>query len=273
MRMNVRVSMRPSTVGHRFSPTRAARLSGHDGSRARTCARATAASAAARRTGAAQVLGARHVGHEATADVLQPGDRVAVRDDAVGGDAHHAQPRIGPVEAGDAAVGLQPDAALLQRDVVVLDEPTQEREGDSGLVEASAGDDAGDVEPARVLAVLARDVDAQAGGPRLHGVDLADQLLEPALVAAALHALQPAAPRRRRPFEHLAEELDAIVERQRLEDIDPERLEQAARHVEVLLVGRGVAAQGDHLRAGVEGVRPLVDRRDPGAQDDVAPSG
>src|SRR3712207_8377910 len=41
------------------------------------------------------------VTHEAPADVLEAGDRVPVRNDAVGGQAHHAQARVGAVEPRD----------------------------------------------------------------------------------------------------------------------------------------------------------------------------
>ena len=162
---------------------------------------------------------------------------------------------------------------VLDGQVVVLDQPAQQRQREDGLVEAGAGDHAGDVEPAGVLAVAAGDVHAQAGGPALDGVDLAQQLLEAPLAAALLDLLQPAAPARRGALEDVAQELHARLEGQAREGVDAQRLEQAARHVEVLLVGRGVAAQRDALGADVERVGPLVDRRDAGAEDDVAPVG
>ena len=72
--------------------------------------------------------------------------------DRVGVDAHRRAARVGPVEAGDAAVRLQLDPAVLDRHLVELDQPAQQRQRERGLVEAGAGDDAADVEPARVLA-------------------------------------------------------------------------------------------------------------------------
>ena len=86
--------------------------------------------------------------------------------------------------------------------------------------------------------------------------------------------VRPAAPRSGAvPRSDLAEEVDALIEREPLERVDAAAVEQAARHVQVLLLGLGVAPQGDALGAGVERVRPLVDRRDPGAQHQVAPTG
>ena len=218
------------------------------------------------------LLGLVAVGDEAPPDVLQPRDRVAVGHDRVGVDPHHAAARVGAVEPGDAAVGLELDPAVLDRHLVELDQAAQERDGERRLVEPGARDDAGDVEVARVLAVPARHVDAEPERPGLDLVDLADDLLEAALLAALLDPLLPAAPRRRRALEDPAEELDALVEAERLERVDAERLEEAARRVQVLLVGDRVADQGDDLRADVERVRPLVHRRDARADHDVAPA-
>ena len=83
----------------------------------------------------------------------------------------------------------------------------------------------------------------------------------------------PAAAVRRRPLEDAAEELHPLVEVECLEGVDPERLEEAARGVQVLLVRRRVADERDALRADVDRVRPLVDRGDPRADHDVAPVG
>ena len=80
----------------------------------------------------------------------------------------------------------------------------------------------------------------------------------------------PAAAVRRGALEDPAEELDPLVEVEVLERVDPERLEEAARRVQILLVRRRVAHERDALRPDVDRVRPLVDRRDPGADDDVA---
>ena len=100
-----------------------------------------------------------------------------------------------------------------------------------------------------------------------------EQLLEAPLAAALLDLLQPAAPARGGALEDVAQELHARFEGQAGEGVDAQRLEQAARHVEVLLVGRRVAAQGDALGPDVERVGPFVDRRDARPEHDVAPVG
>src|SRR5205823_1303904 len=188
---------------------------------------------------------------EAPANVLEPGDRVAVRDEAVRVDAHRRAARVGTVEARQAAVRLQLDPPVLDRHLVELDHAPQQRHGERGLVEAGAGDDARDVEPAGILAMNARDVDAESERARLDLVDLAEQLLEAPFRAALRDLRVPAAPGRRGSLEDAAEELDALVEVERLIRVDAERLEEAARRVQVLLVRHRVADERDALRADV----------------------
>ena len=91
------------------------------------------------------------------------------------------------------------------------------------------------------------DVDAEAERARLDLVDLAEELLEAALRAALSDLRVPAAALRRGALEDAAEELDALVEVERLEGVDAERLEEAARRVQVLLVGGRVADERDAL--------------------------
>src|SRR3954470_370082 len=93
IRMATRVCTRPSTVGHirRAAPS-GAPLAAPSQFRSR----APAASRGATGSGAAvRALRAPDEGAEdAPADVLEAGDRVAVRDDAVGVDAHRRAARV-----------------------------------------------------------------------------------------------------------------------------------------------------------------------------------
>ena len=74
------------------------------------------------------------------------------------------------------------------------------------------------------------------------------------------------------PLQRPAEEVDALIEGEPLKRVDAAAVEQAAGHVQVLLVGLGVAPQRDALRAGVDHVGPLVDRGDPRPEHHVAPA-
>ncbi len=74
----------------------------------------TAWTAAPRNDRCGGLLGPRAVGDESPRDVLQPRDRVAVRDHVVGDQAHAAQPRVGPVEAGTPQLVWQPDPPVLR---------------------------------------------------------------------------------------------------------------------------------------------------------------
>jgi hypothetical protein len=142
---------------------------------------------------------------------------------------------------------VQQQAAVLNGELVELDQPPQQRQGQPRLLEPGAGHHAGDVQPARVGPVAVADVDAEPGRPGTDLVDLAHELLEAALLAAFADPLLPAAPPWRGPLEDLAEERQAPVDRQALEGVDPEGLEEAAGRVEVLLVRGGAAQQGDDL--------------------------
>ena len=181
---------------------------------------------------------------------FRPGDRVAVRDDDVRVDAHHA--------AGASRARSRPGTPQFdsQHQPPALDRharSTRPAAGGAGRQSADLLKPVPQTTPVTSsqpgsVAVRARDVDAQAGGPGLDLVDLADDLVEAALrrSPAAIFASQP-----RRDgdgaLEDLAEELDALVEVELLERVDAERLEEAARRVQVLLVGRRVAEQRDHL--------------------------
>jgi hypothetical protein len=70
--------------------------------------------------------------------------------------------------------------------------------------------------------------------PKLDLVDLTDDRVEPSFLPAGLDPREPLAPLGARPAQDLAEELDALVERQPREGVDTDRLEQAARNVQVL---------------------------------------
>ena len=121
--------------------------------------------------------------------------------------------------------------------------------------------------------VLAHHVDAEPQRSRLDLVDLAEDLLEAALVAPGSDPCLPAAAVRRGALEDPAEELDSLVEVEVLERVDPERLEEAPRRVQILLVRSRVAHERDALRPHVDRVRPLVDGGDARADDDVAAAG
>ena len=90
--------------------------------------------------------------------------------------------------------------------------------------------------------------------------------------ARLLDLVAPVAPRGRGAAEHLADEVDALVEGEALEGVDAGAVEQAARHVQVLLVRVRVAPQRDALGARVHAVDPLVHGGDARADDDVAPA-
>src|SRR5213076_1241560 len=112
--------------------------------------------------------------------------------------------------------------------------------------------------------VLAHHVHAQPEWAGLDLVDLAEDLLEATFGAAGPDLRVPAAALRGGALEDAAEKLDPRVEVERVERVDPERLEEAARRVQVLLVRARVADERDALRAHVDHVRPFVDRGDPG---------
>src|SRR6266566_8962749 len=206
---------------------------------------------------AAQALRPRAIGHKPTAYVLEPGDRVAVRNDRVRVDPHHAEPRLLEIEAWNTAVASQQKLSVVNRDPIVLDQAPQKGDGQRRLVESRPRDNAGYVEPARIGAVTTRDVDSQSRRPRLHLVDLAEQLLESPLVATSPNPLGPAPSRRRRTLENRAEEVDPLVEGHPLKGVDAKSLEEAPRGVQVLLVGLRISQQRNHLRAEVECVCPF----------------
>ena len=121
-----------------------------------------------------------------------------------------------------------------------------------------------DVEPARILAVLARDVHAQAQRARLDLVDLADDLLEAALVAALPRscASQPrrvgAVPLRIRPRNSIrwskSSAWNASI---------PSASKKQRGVFRSCSSGVGLRSSEMHFAPDVERVRPLVDRGDP----------
>src|SRR5439155_17348632 len=56
-------------------------------------------------------LGLEAIGDETSPDILEAGDRVVVRNDAVRVDAHHRAAGIGPVQTRPAAIRPEPETA------------------------------------------------------------------------------------------------------------------------------------------------------------------
>ena len=56
---------------------------------------------------------------------FKSGDRVAVGDHVVGDQPHAAETRVRPIQPGDSAVALQPDAAVFDRHAIELDQTPQ----------------------------------------------------------------------------------------------------------------------------------------------------
>ena len=115
----------------------------------------------------AQPLGAGAVGHEAPADVLEPGDRVAVRDHVVGEQAHGASRESGRSSPGTPQLGASGMRAALDRQPVGARQPAHHRQRQHRLHEARCRTTTPvtSSQPG-IGAVLARDVHAQAGRAR-----------------------------------------------------------------------------------------------------------
>src|SRR5256885_16324862 len=94
-----------------------------------------------------------------------------------------------------------------------------------------------------VRAVVEPHLHLEPGRARLDVGDRADHLLVEPVVPALGDDLVPLAPVRRRTPQGAAEELDAVLEGEALERVDAAAVEQAARHVQVLLVRVRVAPQ------------------------------
>ena len=130
---------------------------------------------------------------------------------------------------------------MLHRHVVGLGEAAQQRQREGRLDEPGARDDARRVE-AHPLAAVEVQVDDQPGRSGLDLGDVADHLLEAALLQPVLDHVGPAAPLRGGALEHPGEEVHALLEGEAAEGVDAAAVEQAAGHVQVLLLRLRVAA-------------------------------
>ena len=165
------------------------------------------------------------------------------------------------------------DVLARHGDRVHLDQPPQQGDREVRLDEPRPADDAGGVDPASVASVMVPQVHAQPRRPGLDLDHLADGLPKASFLSGLLELLDPRPALGRRPAQHDLEEVEPLLERERLEGVDAAAVEQAARNVQVLLVGLGIAAQRDAACAGLDGVHPFVGRGDSGADDDVLRAG